>query len=102
VFINACFRPRVFLMEGTNVKSEPKASKASWLGLGLSIVLLVIVVLGFNYWFTFFSGGIQWWYVVAPYASGNLAAIAVTVTCAVILIALMWYTLLRKKGEVVK
>jgi len=102
VFVNACFRPRLFSMEGTKVKSELKASKASWLGLALSIVLLVIAVLGFNYWFTFFSGGIQWWYVVAPYASGNLAAIAVTVACAVILIALMSFSLLKKKVEVAK
>lgn len=100
VAVNACFKPHLFSTEDVRAGVEQKTGRASWLGLGLSIVLLVVVVLGFNYWFTFFSGGIQWWYVVPPYASGDLVAIAVTVACALILIALMWYALLRKKGEV--
>lgn len=102
VAVNACFRPHVFSAEDTKRRVEQKTGRASWLGLGLSIILLIIVVVGFNYWFTFFSGGIQWWYVVAPYASGDLVAIAVTAVCAIILVALMWYTLLRKKSEVAK
>jgi putrescine importer len=101
VAINACFRPHVFSKGGTKERVEQKTGRISWLSLGLSIALLIIVAVGFNYWFTFFSGGIQWWYVVAPYAFGDLTAIAVVVVCAVILIGLMWFTLFRKKGEVV-
>jgi putrescine importer len=102
VAVNACFRPHTFTKEDARVGAKKKTGPASWMGLGLSIVLLVIVILGFNYWFRFFSGGIQWWYVVAPYASGDLAATAITILCGAILITLMWFTLHRKKGEVVK
>jgi amino acid transporter len=98
VAINACFRPHVFATKGT----KAKAGRTTWFGLVLSLVLLILIVLGFNYWFTFFSGGIQWWYIVAPYASGNLTAIGVTVACAVILLGLMWFSLTRRERRMVK
>ena len=102
VFVNVCFRPRVFSREDTEAGAERRAGKASWLGLALSIALLIMVILGFNYWYTFFSGGIQWWYIVAPYASGDLVAITITAACAIVLLAMMSYSLIRKKGEELK
>jgi putrescine importer len=99
VFVNARLRPRAFLPEGAKESSQLKMGQASWLGLALSVVLLILVSLGFNYWYTFFSGGIQWWYVVAPYASGDLVATAVTIGCAIVLVALMSYSLIRRSKE---
>ncbi len=99
VAVNVCFRPHVFSLKGTEAKAEPRTTRA-WLVFALSAVLLVVVLLGFSYWFTFFSGGIQWWYVVAPYALGDMVAVTITVIIAIVLIALMWYNLFRKKSEV--
>jgi hypothetical protein len=55
--------------------------------------------LGFNLWYTFFSGGIQWWYVVAPYASSDMIAVGATMVFVAAFIGLMWYTL-KKQIEV--
>jgi hypothetical protein len=65
-------------------------------------MLLAVTAFGFVFWYTYYSGGIQWWYIIAPYALGNMAAIAATVAVAGALLALLGYSLSRKSGEVMK
>ena len=97
VFLNKALRPQVF-----SQGKEGKASKATWIGVGLSIIVLGVAVLGFNLWYTFFSGGVLWWYVVAPYALSDMIAVAVTIVFVAVFLALMWYSLRMKKVEVAK
>jgi hypothetical protein len=66
------------------------------------LVVLGLVALGFSLWYNFYSGGILWWYVVAPYASNNLVAIAATVVFAAVFLVLMWRSLVKKDVEVAK
>jgi len=93
VFLNKALRPQVF-----SQAKESKASRATWVGVLLSVTLLAVTVLGFNFWYAFFSGGIQWWYVVAPYASSDMIAVGVTVVFVAVFLGLMWYTLKKKEG----
>ena len=97
VFLNKALRPQSFSQE-----KESKKSKTTWIGLGLSIIVLGINAFGFSLWYTYFSGGVLWWSVVAPYALSDMLAIAVTIVFAAVLLALMWYSLRTKKVEVAK
>jgi putrescine importer len=97
VFLNKALRPQAFAQE-----KGGRVSKKAWVGVGLSIVVLAIVALGFNLWFTFFSGGILWWYVVAPYALSSIIAVGFTLVFVVAFVGLMWYSLRKKEVEVAK
>jgi putrescine importer len=97
----------VFLKEavtpqGLSHQAQGKRRKSTWAGLILSLVVLGLVSLGFGLWYNFFSGGILWWYVVAPYASSDLVAIAATAVFALVFLALLWRSLIKKNVEVVK
>ena len=92
--LNYRFRPSVFQRLGA------KVSKPSLIGCGLCVLLVVIVAVAFGVWYTFFSGGIQWWYQVAPYASGNVLATIVTALAIVSLLAFSAFTLRTKEVKV--
>jgi putrescine importer len=94
VFLNKALRPQAF-----SSGKESKASRATWIGVLLSVALLGVTVLGFNYWYTFFSGGIQWWYVVAPYALSDMIAVGVTTVFAAAFVGFMWYVLRKKEVQ---
>jgi hypothetical protein len=91
VFLNKALRPKAF-----SQGKESKTSRATWIGVLLSIILLGVAVLGFNFWYTYFSGGIQWWYVVAPYALSDVIAVGATTVFVVAFLGLMWFMLKRK------
>jgi putrescine importer len=97
VFLKEALTPQWSSPEG-----QRKRTRATWAGLIVSLVILGLAALGFSLWYNFYSGGILWWYVVAPYASSNLVAIAATAAFAVIFLALMWRSLVKKDVEVVK
>jgi len=99
VFLNSCFRPSAFCAGTEREKTGTGARWKSWTGLLLSVVVLVIAVLGFNLWFTYYSGGIQWWYIIAPYASGDIVATGLTIAFAVLLLALLGFSLSRRTVE---
>lgn len=94
VYLNSTLRPRAFQRLGAFVP------KSSFIGLGLSVLLVAIVAVAFGVWYTFFSGGIHWWYEVAPYASGNALATVVTALAIISLLAFSTFTLRRKEVEV--
>jgi len=102
VYANATLRPRAFSRETSELEKTARRSASTWFAFGLSIVVLVIAVWVFSLWFTFFSGGIQWWYIIPPYALGDAVASGVTVIAIVGLLALMWYSLSKSKVEVAK
>jgi putrescine importer len=97
VYLNKALRPKAFSKE-----KEPRTSRATWIGVLLSVLIFALIAVGFNLWYTFFSGGIQWWYIVAPYALGDTVAATATIAAAVALLTLMGYSLMRKSGEAVK
>jgi putrescine importer len=97
VFLNKALRPLSF-SEG----KDNKASRTTWIGLLASAILLGVVAFGFGLWYTYFSGGAQWWYIVAPYASSSAIAIAGTIVFVILLLALMKFTSSVRKTEVEK
>jgi hypothetical protein len=97
VFLKEAVTPKWWQAEG-----QRKRSRATWAGLIVSLVVLGLAALGFSLWYNFYSGGILWWFVVAPYASSNIVAIAATAMFAVVFLALLWRSLVKKDVEVVK
>jgi amino acid transporter len=97
VYLNKALRPKAFSSE-----KEPRTSRTTWIGVLLSALIFALIVIGFNLWYTFFSGGIQWWYIVAPYALGDTVAVAATIAVAASFLTIMVYSLRRKNVEEVK
>lgn len=99
VFVNACFRPSVF-SRGTEMESKPKTPLTNWVGLVLSLVVLVIVAVGFSFWYNYFSGGILWWHILAPYASAGIVATVASLAVAGVIFVGMTYSFLKSYKEV--
>lgn len=91
VFINAVARPKAF---GEERKGVPIGAA---IGLVVSIILLILVVFSFGLWLGFYSSGIEWWHIIAPYALNDVVAIAATIGMVVVFAALMGAVLLRSK-----
>ncbi|MHA1239016.1 MAG: APC family permease [Candidatus Odinarchaeia archaeon] len=92
-FANSAIKPSVF-SEKTSTSRRNAA-----IGFAISIILLVIVVLGFTVWLTYYSGGIQWWRIVPPYAIDNFVATGVSIALIVGFAAVLIYSLKRSVGE---
>ncbi|MFW9788719.1 MAG: APC family permease [Candidatus Thorarchaeota archaeon] len=99
VFVNACFRPKVFA-RGTEMGTKPAVPKVHWLGLLLSLIALIVVVAGFAFWYNFYSGIILWWHILAPFASVDLLATATTLVVAAAIFVGMGYSILKRVEEV--
>ncbi|MHA1964687.1 MAG: APC family permease [Candidatus Thorarchaeota archaeon] len=99
VFVNACFRPRVF-SRGAEMGTKPSVPRVHWLGLVVSLIALVVVLVGFGFWYNYFSGIILWWHILAPFASVDLLATAATVAVAGVLFVGMAYGILKGNKEV--
>jgi hypothetical protein len=93
VFLNTTIRPKAF---GDTTKS--RFASTTGFGLLISIILLIIVALSFNYWLSFYSSSVQWWHIIAPYALSDIIATVSTVGISVVFFAIMSYSLLRRKG----
>ncbi|MHA1835876.1 MAG: APC family permease [Candidatus Odinarchaeia archaeon] len=89
VFANTIIRPKVFVKKLTDAEitagsKEIIVSKLNVLALIVSIGVLILTVLGFTVWLAYYSAGVQWWHIIAPYASGDLTATITTVLMTVI------------------
>jgi putrescine importer len=99
VFVNACFRPKVF-HRGTELESSPGVPNTHYLGLIVTLVALVVVVAAFFFWYNYFSGIILWWHILAPYASIDILATGASIAVAALVFVGMGFSFLKGNKEV--
>ncbi len=99
VFVNACFRPQVFSRKTAEAGSKPKATLTSWLGLLISIVALIVVIVGFGFWYNYFSGVILWWHILAPYATVDMVAAGVSLAFIGLIVVAFGYSFFKGRKE---
>ncbi|MHA1410587.1 MAG: APC family permease [Candidatus Odinarchaeia archaeon] len=103
VFANAVARPKAFrnnIEENTKLSSadvEVKPSKSNIIGLIISIAALIIVVLAFILWLTYYSSGVEWWHIIAPYASSDIIAAIITISITIIFAISLGLVVFRDK-----
>jgi putrescine importer len=102
VFANSVARPKVFAKDLAGVKPTAEAassgpSKLSIIGLVVSIAVFIFVLLGFSVWLTYYSAGVMWWHIIAPYAGTELVATAVVIAVTAIFAVSMGLLVFRDR-----